>query len=101
MHLRERDIVIDYKSKTKLTIGDLNNFPAGYEGLRLWDSNIILARYLFTNKIIFKGKKIIELLSGTGIASLTAKKFTEASQIAATDHHPEITGNILYNCKKN
>ena len=76
MELRERDIILDYKSKTKLVIGDLSFFPAGFEGLKLWDTNIILARYLFLNKDIFKGKKIIELVSGTGIGAIAAKKFT-------------------------
>ena len=76
MELRERDIILDYKSRTKVLIGDLSFFPAGFEGLRLWDANIILARYLLLNKEIFKGKTVIELLSGTGIGTISAKKFT-------------------------
>ena len=101
MELRDRDIIIDYKSKTKLKIGDLFFFPASFDGLRLWDSNITLARYIFLNKDLFERKKIIELCSGTGIASIAAKKFTQASMIAATDYHAEVTENVLFNCKKN
>jgi hypothetical protein len=41
-------------------IGDILSFPSGgFEGLHLWDSNIVLARYILLNKEQFNGKSVI------------------------------------------
>jgi len=69
--------------------------------LHLWDSNIILARFIVSNQQIWKGKDIIKMLSGTGIASIALKKFTEANKIVATDRTPEVLQNIAKNIQKN
>ena len=50
LELRDRDIILDYKTRTRLKIGDILSFPGGFEGLHLWDSNITLARYIFAKK---------------------------------------------------
>ena len=46
LKLRNRDIILHHAYKMKLTIGDIDIFPHGMGGLRLWDANIILARYI-------------------------------------------------------
>ena len=56
MQLRDRDIVLNYESRIKLKIGDMDIFPGGFERLRLWDTPIVLARHIVLNKNIFEGK---------------------------------------------
>lgn len=68
-------------------IKDLSLFPNDYQGLHLFDSNVILARYIYKNRAMFKSKEVIEFLSGTGLASIVLKKYCEASKIATTDRH--------------
>jgi hypothetical protein len=52
LEIRHREIILDFTSKTKLTIGDVLSFPSGggFDGLHLWDCNIVLARYVVLNK---------------------------------------------------
>lgn len=60
LEIRDREIILDFKAKTKLMIGDVNLFPSGgFEGLHLWDSNIVLARYILMHKEQFSGKSVI------------------------------------------
>ena len=59
LQLRNRDIVLSFQKKIKVRIGDLNIFPSGFERLRLWDSSIILARYVLKNKNLFNGREVL------------------------------------------
>ena len=101
LYLTEKEIVLHYAYKIRLKIGYSIKFPHRYEGLKLWDSNIILARYIVINSAIFKDKSVLELASGTGIGGISVKKFTNASHITFTDLSDEVVGNIRNNCKKN
>ena len=88
MEIRDRQIVLDYQKRIKLTIGDLSIFPSGYERLRLWDAAIVLARYALNNREQFHEKEVLQLLAGTGITSRTLKKFAKPFIMAATDRDP-------------
>ena len=46
LRLRYRDIIIHYSFKMKLTIGDVDLFPSGFDGLRIWDTDIVLSRFI-------------------------------------------------------
>ena len=46
LRLRHRDIILHYPFKMKLDISDIGLFPHQLEGLRLWDTDIILARFI-------------------------------------------------------
>lgn len=59
LELRHREIILDFQQRVKVIIGDIDFFPSGFEGLHLWDSNIILARYILKNKEIFSHKTVI------------------------------------------
>ena len=61
-----------------LDISSLETFPHGLDGLRLWEAGIVLARYVVNNSAQFKGKRVLELGAGVGIAGMTAKKWTES-----------------------
>ena len=79
----------------------MTKFPHKYEGLKLWDCNIILARFIILNSDQFKDKSILELASGTGLAGITLKKWTTAKHIAITDLSDEVIENIKNNFKRN
>ena len=46
LKLRYRDIILHYSFKMNLHISDIDIFPSGFEGLRLWDTDIILSRFI-------------------------------------------------------
>jgi hypothetical protein len=39
-----------------LIIGELEVFPHGLDGLKLWDAGIVLSRYVIINSDLFTGK---------------------------------------------
>ena len=74
--IRDRSIILHNAYKFQLNIGDAHQFPHHYEGLRLWDSSIILSRFIILNSSVFKNKSVLELASGTGISGITTRKWT-------------------------
>ena len=69
----------------KLIIGYAPTFPHQYEGLKLWDSNIVLARYIVINGHKLKNMSVLELSSGTGIAGIAACKYSPAKKVNMCD----------------
>lgn len=63
----------------------------------LWASSEILARIMHTYDI--KGKRILEVGCGIGLASLVLNK--RLADITATDYHPEVEGYLLVNTQLN
>ena len=59
----------------------------------VWASSEILARIMHTHDI--KGKRILEVGCGIGLASLVLKK--RLADITATDYHPEVENYLLIN----
>ena len=76
-------------------------FVTGTEGKRVWESGIILSRYIYYNRDQFKDKKILEVGSGTGIVGLALAKFTEAKEIILTDYQDEVLGLLNENINSN
>ena len=46
LKLRHRDIILHYSFKFKVVIGDIDIFPSGFDGLRLWDTDVMLSRFV-------------------------------------------------------
>ena len=44
MKVQNQKIILQHQLKFVLNIGDLEVFPHGLDGLKLWDAGIILAR---------------------------------------------------------
>ena len=82
-------------------IGELEVFPHGLDGLKLWDAGIILSRYIIINCDLLKDKNVLELGAGVGISGICAKKWTQCKSIVLTDYHPSVVDNIHKNCLKN
>ncbi len=85
LQLRSRSIILHYGYKFSLYIGDLAMFPHGLSGLKLWESNVVLARFVVINNSLFKGKKVLELGAGTGIGGIAMSKWTKCQSIAMSD----------------
>lgn len=63
----------------------------------LWDAGKVLANLMLTYEI--RGKRILELGCGLGLASLVLNK--REANITATDYHPEVENFLKYNCSLN
>ena len=59
LKIRDRSIILHNAYKFQVNIGDAHQFPHHYEGFRLWDSNIILSRYIILNSSDFKNKSVL------------------------------------------
>ena len=101
LRLRSRDIILHYGFKFKVTISDLDMFPHELEGLRLWDIDIIAARYIILESEKFKDKNVLVLKAGVGIAAIALGKWTDAKSIAICDVRDEVLRNGVKNCTIN
>lgn len=68
-----------------IKISQATTFPHGYEGLKTWDANVVMARFVLINLNRFKDKSVIEMCSGTGLAGVTLGKFTSSKKLTLTD----------------
>lgn len=95
---KEFNIVKNYTIKIK----EQTLFKAnGEEGLHLWESSVVLARWCFYNNKIFDNKKIIELGSGCGLLGLSIAKHSNAKEIVLTDHMDIVMHNLNENLVNN
>jgi predicted nicotinamide N-methyase len=69
----------------KVNISDIGVFPHGLGGLKLWDTNIVLARYAILRNEIFINKTVLELNAGVGIGGIAIRKWTKAKYIGMCD----------------
>lgn len=60
----------------RLRLSDVETFPHGLDGLKIWEAGIVLARYVILNCAVFKNKEVLELGSGVGVAGIAIKKWT-------------------------
>jgi predicted nicotinamide N-methyase len=65
----------------------------------LWPSSIGLTRYIFQNKADFKGKTVLELGSGVGLAGIAAK--LAGSRVVQSDFSIEALRFTRANCLRN
>ncbi len=97
IHVRTLRDNLQYEDKDdvacKLGIGSANWPIFGV----LWASSEILARIMHTYEI--KGKRILEVGCGIGLASLVLNK--RLADITATDYHPEVEKYLLINTELN
>ena len=60
----------------KAIISDLDIFPHELEGLRLWDIDVIVARYVILESDRFKGKDVLVVKAGVGLPAVALAKWT-------------------------
>ena len=62
--------------------------------MRVWESGIVMARYLRLNKDSYAGKCVFELGSGTGIGALSLLKDSDVTHVAFSDYSKNVL-NLL------
>ncbi|KAL3844993.1 hypothetical protein ACJIZ3_002396 [Penstemon smallii] len=66
-----------------------------------WPSEDVLAYYSMTHLSSFRGKRVIELGSGYGLAGLVIAMVTEASEVVISDGNPQVVNYIQRNIDAN
>ena len=67
---------------------------AGTTGLRTWEAALHLGQYLCANPEICRGRRILELGSGTGYLSILCAKYLEADHVVASDGSDDVIDNL-------
>lgn len=75
---------------------DYERFPFG---LLLWESAVALARHLAENPAQVKGRRVLELGAGVGLAGMAAQWLGAA--VWQTDHQPDALGLAQINAANN
>lgn len=101
LRLRNRDIILHYAFKMKLLISDIALFPHELEGLRLWDIDVVLARFAILESSRFRGKDVMVFRAGVGIAGIALKQWTDCKNVVMCDTRDEVVRNMANNCEKN
>lgn len=96
---KETLIVLNSEKGRTLNLTHILRFPHGFDGLRIWESGIVLARYAILHRDFFDGKFVLELGSGTGIAGLAVLKFTSCKNCLLSDYITEVVENARRNCQ--
>jgi predicted nicotinamide N-methyase len=98
--LTKRNIIIDNKREIKLMEQTL--FLAnGEEGLHLWESAVVLSRYIVKYSDKFNGKNILELGCGCGLLGLSCLMFTQCNSLVFSDYQDSVLTNLLTNIEMN
>lgn len=76
-------------------------FSEGYcpYGAALWPAAVALGHALCARPQIVRGKRVLELGAGVGLASLVAKKL--GADVTASDMHPDMAELCRHNAEKN
>jgi len=72
----------------KVAIGDVDTFPNNFEGLRLWDSDVILSRFVILENERVKKKEVLVFKGGVGLAGIALSKWGGCKSIDICDTKP-------------
>ena len=84
-----------------VTIADSDIFPNNYEGLRTWDADIVLARFIILENDRFRNKEVLVFKAGVGIAGVALSKWGGCKSITMCDIIAEVVKNMQNNCLSN
>lgn len=76
-------------------------FADGSEGLHLWESSVLLSRYIKNNSEDFKTKRVIELGTGCGLCGISCLLYTQCEHVTFSDNQEPILSNLKDNIKMN
>ena len=98
--LTNRNILID--KERKINLKEQTLFLAnGDEGLHLWESAIVFARFIIKNSCLFEGKNVIELGCGCGLLGLTCLMYTKCNNLVFSDYQDTVLKNLITNIEMN
>jgi predicted nicotinamide N-methyase len=101
LRLRYRDIILHYAFKMKVSIADIDVFPSNYEGLRLWDTDVVLSRFIILENERFKDKDVFVFKAGVGLSGISLSKWGGCKSITMCDMNEEVVRNMSRNCQIN
>jgi predicted nicotinamide N-methyase len=70
-------------------------------GMKLWKAGLLMADFSINMSHLFRGRKVLELGSGTGVTGITLAAVCQPSTIYMTDFHDEVLRNLEYNANIN
>ncbi|OTB10190.1 hypothetical protein K445DRAFT_258061 [Daldinia sp. EC12] len=70
---------------------------SGTTGLRTWEAALHLGQFLCTNPSLIRGKRVLELGSGTGYLSILCARFLSSTLTIASDGSDEVVANLPEN----
>lgn len=73
----------------------------GVTGFRTWEPALHLGQFLCQHPAIVRGKRVLELGTGTGHVSLLCAKYLEAAHVIASDGSEEVIRNLPENLALN
>jgi predicted nicotinamide N-methyase len=69
--------------------------------LRLWEGGAVLSEFLLANPCLVQNRRVVELGSGTGLASLVSLLACGADRVVATDKSDRAVENLRHNFELN
>lgn len=94
-------LILSHSQGKSIYLQDCLIFPHHLDGLKVWEAGIVLSRYVCFNPELFNEKVVLDLGTGTGIASISALKYTAAKRVILSDYQPIILENALESLKFN
>ncbi|KAK4657536.1 hypothetical protein QC762_213860 [Podospora pseudocomata] len=67
---------------------------SGTTGLRTWEAALHMGQYLCTNSTLVKGKRLLELGTGTGYVAILCAKYLGAEHVIASDGSEDVVNNL-------
>ena len=89
-----KDFSVDLKEQT-IFLAD------GKEGLHLWESSVVLTRFVLKNSHLFENKNIIELGTGCGLLGISILKKINVKYYTFSDYNDDVLNNLKENIKIN
>uniref|UniRef100_A0A7S1TZU8 Calmodulin-lysine N-methyltransferase n=1 Tax=Phaeomonas parva TaxID=124430 RepID=A0A7S1TZU8_9STRA len=83
---------------TAITVRELTRFVGGH-GSVIWESGVALAQLLLLNPAISRGRRVLELGSGCGVAGLAAARC--GARVVLTDNQGDVVENLRANVARN
>jgi predicted nicotinamide N-methyase len=100
MKLKKKTIIID--NDFSIDLKEQTIFLAdGKEGLHLWESSVVLTRFVLKNSSLFSNKNIIELGTGCGLLGISILKKINVKHFTFSDYNEDVLNNLKENIKIN
>ncbi|KAK0708896.1 putative methyltransferase-domain-containing protein [Apiosordaria backusii] len=67
---------------------------SGTTGLRTWEAALHMGQYLCANPTLVKGKRLLELGTGTGYVAILCAKYLDSEHVIASDGSEDVVNNL-------
>ncbi len=70
-------------------------------GCQLWAASVVLIQFLCARPETVRGRRVLELGSGSGLTGLVARVLLGASKVVLSDSNPHVLKLLRHNCELN